>query len=170
VQPSQAPEDDSGADCRQLRGYPLHGYAPLDILLVRPDGEIAKPWLTVVLDDYSRAVGGYFLSFEDPSALHTSPALRQAIWLKEDPRWIVCGMPSLEKRLAHYPQFYSRIGFVHEFRQLSAGGIRQPLEHQRRLPAALANDAQCISASRASSAKRRCWRHSITPTSGHLRN
>jgi len=61
-------------------------HTPLDILLIRPDGEIAKPWLTVVIDDYSRAVAGYFLSFEDPSSLHTSLALRQAIWRKEDSR------------------------------------------------------------------------------------
>jgi putative transposase len=31
----------------------------------------------------------------DPSALHTSLALRQAIWRKEDPRWIVCGIPEV---------------------------------------------------------------------------
>jgi putative transposase len=68
---------------------------PLDILLIRPDGEVAKPWLTTVIDDYSRAVAGYFLSFEDPSALHTSLALRQAIWRKEDSRWIVCGIPDI---------------------------------------------------------------------------
>lgn len=43
----------------------------------------------------SRAVAGYFLSFEDPSALHTSLALRQAIWRKEDSRWIVCGIPDV---------------------------------------------------------------------------
>jgi putative transposase len=67
----------------------------LDILLVRPDGQPAKPWLTAVIDDYSRAVAGYFLSFEDPSALHTSLALRQAIWRKADPRWIVCGIDVL---------------------------------------------------------------------------
>ena len=70
-------------------------HTPLDILLVRSDGEVAKPWLSVVIDDYSRAVAGYFLSFEDPSALHTSLALRQAIWRKEDSRWIVCGIPDV---------------------------------------------------------------------------
>ena len=70
-------------------------HTPLDILLIRPDGAAAKPWLTTVIDDHSRAVAGYFLSFEDPSALHTSLALRQAIWRKEDSRWIVCGIPDV---------------------------------------------------------------------------
>ena len=41
-------------------------HTPLDILLIRPDGTTAKPWLTMVIDDYSRAVAGYFLSFEVP--------------------------------------------------------------------------------------------------------
>jgi putative transposase len=36
-------------------------HTPLDILLIRPDGEAAKPWLSTVIDDYSRAVAGYFL-------------------------------------------------------------------------------------------------------------
>jgi putative transposase len=70
-------------------------HTPLDILLIRPDGELAKPWLTTVIDDNSRALAGYILSFEDPSALHTSLALRQAIWRKEDSRWIVCGIPDI---------------------------------------------------------------------------
>jgi putative transposase len=70
-------------------------HTPLDILLIRPDDQVAKPWLTTVIDDYSRAVAGYFLSFEEPSALHTSLALRQAIWRKEDSRWIVCGIPDV---------------------------------------------------------------------------
>jgi len=70
-------------------------HTPLDILLIRADGQPAKPWLTTVIDDYSRAVAGYFLAFDEPSALHTSLALRQAIRRKEDPRWIVCGIPDV---------------------------------------------------------------------------
>ena len=67
----------------------------LDILLILEDGHLSKPWLTVILDDYSRAVAGYFLSFDSPCILHTSLALRQAIWRKDDPRWHVCGVPEV---------------------------------------------------------------------------
>ena len=47
------------------------------------------------MDDYSRAVAGYFLTFDAPSALNTSLALRQAIWRKDKPRWHVCGIPQI---------------------------------------------------------------------------
>jgi putative transposase len=40
-------------------------------------------------------VAGYFLSFEPPSTLLTSLALRQGIWRKDDPRWNVCGIPDV---------------------------------------------------------------------------
>ena len=70
-------------------------HTPLDILIIREDGTTAKPWLTVIIDDYSRAIAGYFLYFEAPSAIQTALALHQAIWRKEDPRWRVCGIPDV---------------------------------------------------------------------------
>jgi len=67
----------------------------LDILLVREGNAPARPWLTTIVDDFSRAIAGYFLSFDAPCSLHTSLTLRQAIWRKEDPRWHVCGIPQM---------------------------------------------------------------------------
>ena len=67
----------------------------LDILLTDEQGHARKPWLTVILDDYSRAVAGYMVAFEAPNALHTALALRQAIWRKSEPTWQVCGIPEI---------------------------------------------------------------------------
>jgi putative transposase len=67
----------------------------LDILLTDEKAQARKPWLTVILDDYSRAVAGYLVAFEAPSALHTALALRQAIWRKPAPTWQVCGIPGI---------------------------------------------------------------------------
>jgi hypothetical protein len=36
-------------------------------------------------------------------------------------------MPGIEKRIARFPQFYSRIGFVDEFRALDANQVQELL-------------------------------------------
>ena len=40
---------------------------------------------------------------------------------------VLVGMPVIEKRMARFPQFYSRIGFVHELRPLAADEVHRLL-------------------------------------------
>lgn len=70
-------------------------HAELDIVLLKEDGSLAKPWLTIVIDDYSRAIAGYYLDFAPPCSLRTCLALRQGIWRKTEPGWPVCGIPEV---------------------------------------------------------------------------
>jgi putative transposase len=67
----------------------------IDLLVLGTDGAPVRPWLTVVMDDHSRAVAGYTVFAGAPSALNLSLALRQAIWRKADPAWPVCGVPDV---------------------------------------------------------------------------
>jgi DNA transposition AAA+ family ATPase len=43
---------------------------------------------------------------------------------------VLIDTPGIEKRLARYPQFFSRIGFVHEFRSLSDADLQVLLEQR----------------------------------------
>ena len=70
-------------------------HTQLDVWVQGERDQPDKPWLTVILDDYSRAVAGYRLSLTAPSALQTSLALRDAIWRKTEPAWHVCGIPDV---------------------------------------------------------------------------
>jgi putative transposase len=67
----------------------------LDLLILDQRGKPVRPWLTTVIDDYSRAVAGVMVFLGAPSILNTSLALRQAIWRKGDPAWPVCGIPDV---------------------------------------------------------------------------
>lgn len=69
-------------------------HTELDLLIIDERGRPVRPWLTVVLDDRSRAVAGYTVFVGAPSAVQTALALRQAIWRKTDPAWPVCGLPA----------------------------------------------------------------------------
>lgn len=70
-------------------------HTQLDLLIQDASGKPVRPWLTTVIDDHSRALAGYLVFIDAPSAFQTSLALRQAIWRKADPLWAVCGIPDV---------------------------------------------------------------------------
>jgi len=70
-------------------------HTELDILVQDVDGSAVRPWLTVVIDDHSRAIAAYQLTTSPPSALQTALALRRAIWRKTEPGWTICGIPEV---------------------------------------------------------------------------
>lgn len=85
------------------------------------DARIADPTTLILIDEADRL---RMASLEQVRAIFDASELGI----------VLIGMPGLEKRLARYAQFYSRIGFVHEFRPLGAGEIRRLLA-QRWTPA-----------------------------------
>ena len=66
----------------------------LDIWVRDEDRPPVRPWLTVIMDDYSRAIAGFRISFDAPSSIQTALTLRQAIWRKSLPQWKVMGIPA----------------------------------------------------------------------------
>lgn len=91
------------------RGYPNQvvevAASQLKIFLVdKPTYQTIEkyPWLTIIMDTYSRYITGYYLSFEPPSSKTTLRALELAkepkTWLKEKlPKvkndWLAKGIP-----------------------------------------------------------------------------
>jgi putative transposase len=65
----------------------------LDIWVRQDDAKLVRPWLTVIMDDYSRAIAGFSLNFKAPSAIQTALTLRQSIWRKPSAKWHICGIP-----------------------------------------------------------------------------
>jgi len=64
---------------------------------------------------------------------------------------VLIGMPGIERRLARYAQFSSRVGFVHHYRTLSADAMRLVLAHKwQQLGLTLVpddvNDAEAVAA------------------------
>lgn len=81
------------------------------------DARIADPTTLILIDEADRL---RMASLEQVRAIFDASAVGI----------VLIGMPGLEKRLARYAQFYSRIGFVHEFRPLGTTEIRRLLAQQ----------------------------------------
>lgn len=67
----------------------------LDVAVLDKTSAPVRPWLTVVLDDYSRAAAGYTLFIGAPTAEQTALALHQAVNGKTNPGWPICGLPDV---------------------------------------------------------------------------
>lgn len=76
-------------------------HTPVDVLVVDAAGKLlGRPWLTTVVDSYSRCVMGFYLGLEKPSSETVCLALRQAILPKRYPstynlsqEWGTYGLP-----------------------------------------------------------------------------
>ena len=97
-------------------------HTQLDLVARRDDGREGRPWLTLITDEYSRAITGFAFSFDAPSTIRTALALRQAIWRKAEPHWGICGIPEV---------LYSDNGsdFVSEHLQQVAADLKIRLVH-----------------------------------------
>lgn len=94
---------------------PLYGEVAREYGL--KDARIAGPTTLILIDEADRL---RMASLEQV----------RAIFDASEVGIVLIGMPGLEKRLARYAQFYSRVGFVHEFRPLGTTEIRRLLAQQ----------------------------------------
>jgi putative transposase len=96
----------------------------LDIFVWDGSGNAVKPVLTAIIDDYSRALMGYYLDVDPPSAQRTAITLRQAIWQKNNRKWLVCGIPDIlytdrgsDFRSRRIKQIAAELGFIRRRRR-----------------------------------------------------
>lgn len=76
-------------------------HTPVDVLVVDAAGKLlGRPWLTTVIDTYSRCVMGFYLGLEKPSSDTVCLALRQSVLPKRYPctynlskEWGTYGLP-----------------------------------------------------------------------------
>jgi putative transposase len=73
-------------EAEQLNDIWQADHTLLDVWVCENSGPPVRPWLTVIMDDYSRAIAGFRLSLHAPSTIQTALTLRQAIWRKPLPQ------------------------------------------------------------------------------------
>ncbi|NEQ20345.1 MAG: DDE-type integrase/transposase/recombinase [Microcoleus sp. SIO2G3] len=114
-------------------------HTPADVLVVDQTGALlGRPWLTIVVDTYSRCVMGMHLGFDAPSAAVVCLALRHAILPKSysasyqlHQAWDAYGLPQhlytdggKDFRSTHLEQVTTALGIgLHRRRRPSDGGI-----------------------------------------------
>lgn len=67
----------------------------LDVMVLNDRQQPVRPWLTIVLDDYSRAIAGYTVAVSAPTAENSALAFHQAVARKRNPKWAVSGLPDI---------------------------------------------------------------------------
>lgn len=76
-----------GVDARRPLARAAMDHTRLDLFVVdeRTLLPLGRPWLTVIIDECTRYVLGYYISFEPPSGVSTARAMRHAITPKPKP-------------------------------------------------------------------------------------
>lgn len=81
-------------------------HTPLDLIIIDEDTALplGRPWLSVAIDRYSRAIMGFYVSFNEPSSFSILQCLKRAILPKDEwlsnysdiqAKWPCYGIPEL---------------------------------------------------------------------------
>ncbi|PAX60375.1 Mu transposase C-terminal domain-containing protein [Brunnivagina elsteri] len=120
-------------------------HTPADILLVDQHGKLlGRPWLTTVIDSYSRCIMGINLGYDAPSSQVVALALRHAILAKQyspeyglHEEWGTSGLPQhlytdggKDFRSNHLQQIGVQLGFVCHLRDRPSegGSVERPFK------------------------------------------
>lgn len=74
-----------GVDAQRPLGRACMDHCRMDVFVIdeRTGLPLGRPWLTVVIDEFTRYILGYYLSFEEPSSVSMTRALRHALGPKD---------------------------------------------------------------------------------------